>query len=148
MLGCVGGRGMIQAGMPTVQELVNEHEVVLNSILVELAEIPLTQANETVEKLKDNSCVGVAFGHRRDVDVLVLDMAESGRAKRQDGRAYLSIRDDLDAKDVGQAWAAVRPEGAENQVLALLVEEQDAAEHGRLGVIGCIGRQRGGISER
>jgi hypothetical protein len=57
-------------------------------------------------------------------------MAEGGRAERQDGRAHLGVGDDLDAEDVGEARAAVVAEGAEDEVLALLVEDEDAGEHG------------------
>jgi hypothetical protein len=57
-------------------------------------------------------------------------MAEGGRAERQDGRAHLGVGDDLDAEDVGEARAAVVAEGAEDEVLALLIEDKDAGEHG------------------
>ena len=57
-------------------------------------------------------------------------MAEGGGAEGEDGRAHLGIRNDLDAEDVGEARAAVVAEGAENEVLALLVEDEDAGEHG------------------
>lgn len=58
-------------------------------------------------------------------------MAERRASKRQDGRAHLGIRDDLDAKDIGESGSAVVAEGAENEVLALLVEDEDAGQHGR-----------------
>ena len=56
-------------------------------------------------------------------------MAERGRAKSQDWRPNLRVRDDLDAEDICQSMAAVWPEGAKDEVLSLLVEDQDAAEH-------------------
>ncbi|KAK5632863.1 hypothetical protein RRF57_008577 [Xylaria bambusicola] len=57
-------------------------------------------------------------------------MAEGGAAEGQDGGADLRVRDDLDAEDVGKARAAVVAKGAEDEVLALLVEYQDAGQHG------------------
>jgi len=50
-------------------------------------------------------------------------MAERCLAEREQRRADLRVRDDLDAKDVGKAWAAVAAEGAEDKVLAFLVED-------------------------
>ena len=41
----------------------------------------------------------------------------------------MRVRDDLDAEDVCQSRAAVRPEGSKDEVLSLLIEDQDAAEH-------------------
>jgi hypothetical protein len=57
-------------------------------------------------------------------------MAKRGRAEGQNGRAYLGVGDDLDAEDVGKARAAVVAEGAKDEVLALLIEDEDAGEHG------------------
>lgn len=53
----------------------------------------------------------------------MLDMAEGCGAEGEYGRAHLGIGDDLDAEDVGEAWAAVVAKGAKDQVLALLVED-------------------------
>jgi len=58
-------------------------------------------------------------------------MAESGGAESEDGRPDLSIGDDLDAEDVCQSWSAIRTKGAEDKVLAFLIEDKDAAEHVR-----------------
>lgn len=59
----------------------------------------------------------------------MLDVAEGGAAQCQDGRSDLGIGDDLDAEDVGKARAAVVAKGAEDEVLALLVEDEHAGEH-------------------
>jgi hypothetical protein len=53
-------------------------------------------------------------------------MAEGGAAEGQDGRAHLGVADDLDAEHVGEARAAVVAERPEDQVLALLVEDENA----------------------
>ena len=57
-------------------------------------------------------------------------MAERCRAQGENGRAHLWVGDDLDAEDVGESGAAVVAEGAENEVFAFLVEDEDAGEHG------------------
>ncbi len=56
----------------------------------------------------------------------MLHMAEGGATQRQDGRPHLRVGDDLDAEHVGQPRAAVVAEGAEDEVLALLVEYEDS----------------------
>lgn len=56
----------------------------------------------------------------------MLDMAESGGSEGQDGRANHGVGDDLDAKDIGETGTAVIAKGAKDEVLALLVEDQDA----------------------
>lgn len=58
-------------------------------------------------------------------------MAESRTSERQDRRADLGVGDDLYTEDIGEAGAAVVPEGAEDEVLALLVEDEDSRQHGR-----------------
>ena len=57
-------------------------------------------------------------------------MAEGGRAKSENGRAYLGVGYYLDAEDVGEARAAVVAEGAKDEVLTFLVEYEDTGEHG------------------
>jgi hypothetical protein len=53
-------------------------------------------------------------------------MAKGGASEGKNGRPDLGVGDDLDAKDVCEARATVVPEGAEDEVLALLVEDEDA----------------------
>ena len=60
----------------------------------------------------------------------MFDVAEGGGAEREDRRADLRIRDDLDAEDVGEPGPAVVAEGAEDEVFAFLVEDKDAGDHG------------------
>ena len=56
-------------------------------------------------------------------------MAKCRGSKRQDGRPNLGVGYDLDAEDVGEPRAAIVAEGAEDEILALLVEDQDTREH-------------------
>lgn len=119
-----------------VEQLVDEDKVVLDGLLVELAEVAAAELDQAVEELEDEGGIGVALCDGDQVDVLVLDMAEGGAAQGQDGRAHLRVADDLDAEDIGEAGAAVVAKGAEDEVLALLVEDEDAGEHGgRRGVV-------------
>lgn len=113
----------------TVQQLVDQHKVVLDGLLVKLAKVPLSQLDQPVEELKDQRGIGVALGDGHQVDVFVLDMAKGRAPERQDGRPHLGIGDDLDAEDVGKARPAVVAKGAEDEVLALLVEDEHAGEH-------------------
>lgn len=59
----------------------------------------------------------------------MLHMAEGSRPERKDRRADLRVRDDLDAEDIGQSWAAVITKSAEDEVLALLIEYENSGEH-------------------
>ena len=59
----------------------------------------------------------------------MLEVAEGRRAEREDGRADLCVRNDLDAEDVGEAGPAVRAEGAEDEIFSFLVEDEDAGDH-------------------
>lgn len=113
-----------------VQQLIHQHKVVLHSLLIELAKVGLAQAHEPIEELKDQGGIRVTLGHRHEVDVLVLDMAEGGRAKCEDGRAHLGVGNDLYAEDVGEARAAVVAEGAKDEILTLLIEYEDSGQHG------------------
>ena len=56
-------------------------------------------------------------------------MAEGGAAEGQDRGSDLGVADDLDAEYVRQSWSAVIAEGPEDEVLALLVEDEDPGEH-------------------
>lgn len=42
----------------------------------------------------------------------------------------MSIGNDLNAEDIGKAWATVVTKGAKDEVLALLVEDENPGEHG------------------
>ena len=41
----------------------------------------------------------------------------------------MDIRDDLDSEDVCKARTAVAAEGAEDEVLSLLIEDENTGEH-------------------
>ena len=56
-------------------------------------------------------------------------MAEGGAAQRQDGRANLSIGDDLDAENIGKARATVVAKGSKDEVFAFLIEYQNPRQH-------------------
>ena len=61
----------------------------------------------------------------------MLDMAKGRRAESEDRRADLGIGDDLYAKYIGKAGSAIVAKGTEDEVLALLIEDQDTGEHCR-----------------
>ena len=58
--GCWCQQRLKRSGMPhTVNELVDEHEVRLDSLLVDLAKVRLGDRNETVQKLEDQRGIRV-----------------------------------------------------------------------------------------
>ena len=59
----------------------------------------------------------------------------------------LSVGDNLDSEDVGEAGTAIVAESAKDEVFALLVEDQDARQHGG-GIVGAMERWRGGRYNR
>lgn len=61
----------------------------------------------------------------------MLNMAKGRRAEGEDRRADLGVGDDLYAKHIGKAGSAVVAKGAKDEVLALLIEDEDAGEHFR-----------------
>ena len=59
----------------------------------------------------------------------MLYMTESSRPQRQDRAPNRRITDNLDAKDIREAWATIVAESAEDEVFAFLVEDENAGEH-------------------
>jgi hypothetical protein len=59
-------------------------------------------------------------------------MAKSGASEGEDGRSDLSVGNDLDTKDIGETRTTVVSEGAEDEVLSLLIEDEDAGQHDRV----------------
>lgn len=69
----------------TIKQLIDEHKVVLDGLLVHLAEIAPTYPNESIQEFKDQGGIGVGLGDRGEVEVLVPDVQEGRRAQRDDG---------------------------------------------------------------
>lgn len=84
----------------TIQELIDQHEIVLYGLFVKLPKVTPPQPHQPVEELEHQRCIGIALGHRHQVDVLVLDMAEGRRTEGEDWRADLGVGDDLDAENI------------------------------------------------
>jgi hypothetical protein len=115
MISVEGQRSCIQAiGTRTVEQLIDQDKVILDSFLIKLAKVTLTKLNQPVEKLKDKSSIGVALCDGNQVNVLVLDMAKGGASKGEDGRSNLSVGDDLNTKDVCETRTTVVSEGTED----------------------------------
>ena len=55
----------------------------------------------------------------------MFDMAKGRRSEGEDRRADLCIGDDLDAEDVCEPGAAVISKGAEYEILAFLIEDEN-----------------------
>ena len=91
---------MSESNIHTIQKLINQHKVILNRLLIKLPKIPLAKSDEPVQKLEHKRCIGIAFRHSHQIDILVLHMAEGCRAEREDRGAHLGIGDDLYAEDI------------------------------------------------
>jgi hypothetical protein len=69
----------------TVEQLVDQHKVILDGFFVELAKISLAQLDQSVEKFEDQCGIGIALGDGHQINIFMLDMAEGGAPKSQDG---------------------------------------------------------------
>ena len=56
----------------------------------------------------------------------MFNMAKGCRAECEDGGAYLGIRNNLDAEDIGKTRPAIVTKSAEDQILSFLVEDEDS----------------------
>ena len=61
-------------------------------------------------------CIGImraynlsvhSLGHRYDIEIVDADVEEARRAQGDDGRPYVTIRDDLDSEDIGNRTPVV-----------------------------------------
>jgi hypothetical protein len=68
----------------TIQELINQHKVVLHSLLIKLPKVALSQRYKPIQELKDERRIRVALRDRDQIYILVFDMAERGAAQSQD----------------------------------------------------------------
>lgn len=114
----------------TVQQFINQNKIILHSLFIKRPKVPLAQYSQPVQELEHQSRISIALRNSHQVDILMLDMAESCRAQRQYRRSDLRIGYDLYAKDISQSGAAIVAKGAEDQVLPFLVEDEDAGQHG------------------
>jgi hypothetical protein len=95
----------------TVDQLIYEHKIVLDSLLIDLSKIRLGNQDEPVAELEHQGGVGVtpssvcqpahkalrnnALCHHNDIQVVDPDVKETGRPKRDDWRSHVAIRDNL-----------------------------------------------------
>lgn len=108
----------------TIQELIDQDEIVLDGLLIKLAKVPSTELNQAVEELKDQRSIGVTLGDSDEIDVFMFDMAESRAAEGKNRRSNLSVGNDLNAEYIGETWSTVVTESAEDEVLSLLIEDE------------------------
>lgn len=100
----------------TVQKLINQDKVVLDSFFVKFAEIAASNIDNAVTKLKNHGSVGVPLCYCNDIQILMSHVKERRRAKSDDWRSYIGVRDDLNAKDIGnrpsttETWLGVSME--------------------------------------
>jgi hypothetical protein len=113
----------------TVQKLINKHKIILHALLIKLVKIRLPQRPQAFQKLKNQRRVGIAFGHRNQVYVFMSRVAEGGASESENWRANGGVRDDLDAEDICKTGAAVGSKGSEDEILAFLVEDENAGYH-------------------
>lgn len=63
---------------PTIQQLVDEHKVVLDVLLADLAKVGCHDVTHFVEELEHHGGVDILLGDGRQPDVGALDMEEAG----------------------------------------------------------------------
>ena len=67
-----------QSSSPTIQQLVDEHKVVLDVLLADLAKVGGHDVTHLVEELEHHGGVDILLGDGRQPDVGALDMEEAG----------------------------------------------------------------------
>lgn len=84
----------------TIEQLIDEHKVGLDGLLVKLAKVRSADIDDSIAKFKHQGRIRVPLCERNNVQVLVSDVEEGGRTEGDDGRTHVSVGDDLDAEDV------------------------------------------------
>ena len=79
---------------PTVEQLIDEDEVVLDILLADLAEVRLHDADDLQEELEHHRRVHVLLRDGGQPDVGALDVEEAGACDVRDGRTHLLARMD------------------------------------------------------
>jgi hypothetical protein len=68
----------------TIQKLVEQHKVILDTFFVKFAKVAPSNLNDAVAEFKDESCIGVALCHCNHVEVLMTDVEERGATQGDD----------------------------------------------------------------
>lgn len=116
-----------------VQQLVDEHKVVLHVLFADLAEVALHHLADLPEKLEHHRCVHILLGDRGDPDVRLLDVKERGTRNVGHRRSdLLSGMNDVHSKRVHRIPADVIPVHPTYQHFSLVVVDEQTADHFRL----------------
>ena len=91
---------MVRTQLLTIQQLINQHKIILYRLLIKLAKVALAQCNQPIEKLKHKRRICITFCNSNNVDILVLDMTECGAPECENGGPHLRVRYDLNPEDV------------------------------------------------
>ena len=78
-----------QPHRPTVQQLIDEHKVVLDVLLRDLAEVGLHDTDDLEEELKHHGCIDILLCDGREPDVGSFDVEETRACNVCDRRAHL-----------------------------------------------------------
>lgn len=84
----------------TIQQLVEEHKVVLDAFLVELAKVASSDLDDPIAELEHQCCIGITLCDRRHIQVLMANVEEGGASERDDRCSHIRIGHDLDAEDL------------------------------------------------
>lgn len=113
-----------------VEQLVDEHEVVLHVLLADLAEVALHHLADLPEELEHHRGVHVLLGHGGDPDVRLLDVKERGARdvghRRPD---LLPGMDDVHSKRIDRVPADVIAIHPTYQHFSLVVVDEQATDH-------------------
>lgn len=94
----------------TIQQLINKHKIILDTLFVKLAKICFPQSPQPLQELKHQCCVRIAFRDRDQIYVLMSDVGKGCRPEGQYGRPDVDIGNDLDSKYVREARATIGSE--------------------------------------
>ena len=69
-----------------------------------------------------------SLGHRYDIQIVDADVEEARRAKGDDGRPYVTIRDDLDSEDISNRTPVVVHKQVRYQMAYYIAIERESLE--------------------
>lgn len=80
---------VFQASSPTIEQLVDEHKVVLDVLLADLAKVGCHDVAHLIQELEHHGGVDILLGDGRQPDVGALDVEEAGAGDVGDRGAHL-----------------------------------------------------------
>lgn len=116
--------------LPTVQQLIDEDEIVFDVLFGNFAKVGLHNVDDFEQELKDHSGVDILFCHRGEpyVGSLYVEERSSGYVGYRRAN-LLTCMDDVDAKSIDGIPADIVAIHTRNENLSLVVVNEQTPDH-------------------